>query len=231
MAKKSEEIIIEPMRSTTVRLELTGITPLMLHGRSRYYVQSECWKQNHDKGEKMPEIYCQGKNIYEGLITGIHWEKPITFHDDDIMLYTKEELENYLTNNRPCILGQAFKKSFVECFTTFLKESTGKNGTDIKRALSIDSVIHPVDFESHHIESSIVPTKGIGGSTVVCNANVFEGWKTSIEVSCPDIVFPIRTVVQLIETTGKYIGIGSQRANDYGKYRITELEQVSTLAD
>lgn len=49
----------------------------------------------------MPEIYNQGKNIWEGLITGIHWEKPITFHDEDISLYTQEEWESYMKDNRP----------------------------------------------------------------------------------------------------------------------------------
>ena len=136
------------------------------------------------------------------------------------MLYTEEEWKHYMETNRPCILAQAFKKSFKESFVTFLKESTGKNGTDITRALSVDEFIHPIKFASVYIESSIVPTKGVGGSSVVCNANVFENWSTEITISCPDAVFPVETIIQLIETTGKYIGIGSQRANGYGRYHI-----------
>ena len=168
----------------------------------------------------MPEIYNQGKNIWEGLITGIHWENPITFHDEDISLYTQEEWESYMKDNRPCILTQAFKKAFTETFITFFKDSTGKKGTDIKRSLSMTGSICPVDFESVEVVNNIVPTSGISASPVLCSSNVFHNWRTTIEVSCPDIVFPHETVLQLIETSGKYIGIGTQRANGNGRYHI-----------
>ena len=217
---KSKTFTIEPLKETTLRLELIGDTDLILHKRSRYYEQAECWKQAHDKGAKMPEIYNQSKNIWEGLITGIHWEKPIEFHDEDISLYTQEEWESYMKNNRPCILTQAFKKAFTETFITFFKDSTGKKGTDIKRSLSMAGSICPVTFSDVEVVSNIVPTSGISASPVLCSSNVFHNWRTTIEVSCPDIVFPHETVLQLIETSGKYIGIGTQRANGNGRYHI-----------
>lgn len=225
---KSKVFTIEPLKETTLRLELIGDTDLILHKRSRYYEQAECWKQAHDKGTKMPEIYNQGKNIWEGLITGIHWENPITFHDEDISLYTQEEWESYMKDNRPCILTQAFKKAFTETFITFFKDSTGKKGTDIKRSLSMTGSICPVDFESVEVVNNIVPTSGISASPVLCSSNVFHNWKTTIEVSCPDIVFPHETVLQLIETSGKYIGIGTQRANGNGRYHINP-ENVTVI--
>lgn len=217
---KAKSFTIEPLKETTLRLELIGDTDLILHKRSRYYEQAECWKQAHDKGTKMPEIYNQSKNIWEGLITGIHWEKPITFHDEDISLYTQEEWESYMKDNRPCILTQAFKKAFTETFITFFKDSTGKKGTDIKRSLSMAGSICPVTFSDVEVVSNIVPTSGISASPVLCSSNVFHNWRTTIEVSCPDIVFPHETVLQLIETSGKYIGIGTQRANGNGRYHI-----------
>lgn len=217
---KSKTFTIGPLKETTLRLELIGDTDLILHKRSRYYEQAECWKQAHDKGTKMPEIYNQSKNIWEGLITGIHWEKPITFHDEDISLYTQEEWESYMKDNRPCILTQAFKKAFTETFITFFKDSTGKKGTDIKRSLSMAGSICPVTFSDVEVVSNIVPTSGISASPVLCSSNVFHNWRTTIEVSCPDIVFPHETVLQLIETSGKYIGIGTQRANGNGRYHI-----------
>jgi len=217
---KSKTFTIEPLKETTLKLELIGDTDLILHKRSRYYEQAECWKQAHDKGTKMPEIYNQSKNIWEGLITGIHWEKPIEFHDEDISLYTQEEWESYMKYNRPCILTQAFKKAFTETFITFFKDSTGKKGTDIKRSLSMAGSICPVTFSDVEVVSNIVPTSGISASPVLCSSNVFHNWRTIIEVSCPDIVFPHETVLQLIETSGKYIGIGTQRANGNGRYHI-----------
>lgn len=115
---------------------------------------------------------------------------------------------------------QAFKKAFTETFITFFKDSTGKKGTDIKRSLSMTGSICPVDFESVEVVNNIVPTSGISASPVLCSSNVFHNWRTTIEVSCPDIVFPHETVLQLIETSGKYIGIGTQRANGNGRYHI-----------
>lgn len=225
---KAKSFTIEPLKETTLKLELIGDTDLILHKRSRYYEQAECWKQAHDKGTKMPEIYNQSKNIWEGLITGIHWEKPIEFHDEDISLYTQEEWESYMKDNRPCILTQAFKKAFTETFITFFKDSTGKKGTDIKRSLSMADYICPVNFESVEVVSNIVPTSGISASPVLCSSNVFHNWRTTIEVSCPDIVFPHETVLQLIETSGKYIGIGTQRANGNGRYHINP-ENVTVI--
>lgn len=225
---KAKSFTIEPLKETTLKLELIGDTDLILHKRSRYYEQAECWKQAHDKGTKMPEIYNQSKNIWEGLITGIHCEKPIQFHDEDISLYTQEEWESYMKNNRPCILTQAFKKAFTETFITFFKDSTGKKGTDIKRSLSMAGSICPVNFESVEVVSNIVPTSGISASPVLCSSNVFHNWRTTIEVSCPDIVFPHETVLQLIETSGKYIGIGTQRANGNGRYHINP-ENVTVI--
>lgn len=225
---KAKSFTIEPLKETTLKLELIGDTDLILHKRSRYYEQAECWKQAHDKGTKMPEIYNQSKNIWEGLITGIHWEKPIEFHDEDISLYTQEEWESYMKDNRPCILTQAFKKAFTETFITFFKDSTGKKGTDIKRSLSMAGSICPVNFESVEVVSNIVPTSGISASPVLCSSNVFHNWRTTIEVSCPDIVVPHETVLQLIETSGKYIGIGTQRANGNGRYHINP-ENVTVI--
>lgn len=68
----AKNITIEPLKETTLRVELIGDTDLILHKRSRYYEQAECFKQSKDKGFKMPAIYNQPKNVWEGLITGIH---------------------------------------------------------------------------------------------------------------------------------------------------------------
>ena len=224
---KAKTINLEPLDENMVELELVGDTDLILHPRSRYYLMSEIWKQTHDKGEDMPNIFKQGKNKWEGLITSIHWMQPIEFHDEDISLYTEEEWNDYMKNNQPGILTMAFAKSFKEAFVTFYRDSTGKAGTDFQRALNISETIVPIEFASVRIEEAIVPTKGIGGSTVYCGCNVFSGWKTKIVVSCPKIVFPLNTIIQIIATSGKYIGIGTQRANGYGRYHIESATVIN----
>ncbi len=271
---KEKVISVEPLKENIITMDLVGDTDLMLHARSRYYVQCEVWKQSHDKGSEPPAIYKQGKNIWEPLITSIHWEKPIQFHDEDISLYSEEEWKEYIENNRPCILTSAFVKSFKESFITFFKDTTGRAGTDFSRSVNLEGSICPVDFTSARIENSIVPTMGAGnitffkdttgragtdfsrsvnlegsicpvdftsariensivptmgagkGAPVLASCNVFSGWKTQITVSCPQIVFPLETLIQIISTTGKYIGIGTQRGNGFGRYHI---ENVTVL--
>lgn len=143
---KEKEIKIEPLKETKLNIQLIGDTDLILHGRSRYYLQSEIWKQSHPKGAEPPAIYKQNKNEWEALITSIHWLNPITYHDEDISLYSEEEWKDYMQNNKPCIQGIAFYKSFAESFVTFFKDSIKKNGTDVKRAINMDKSMYPINF-------------------------------------------------------------------------------------
>lgn len=48
----AKNITIEPLKETTLRVELIGDTDLILHKRSRYYEQAECFKQSKDKASK-----------------------------------------------------------------------------------------------------------------------------------------------------------------------------------
>lgn len=219
--ENSSQIKLEPLKENIVILDLEGDSDLILHARSRYFVQSEVWRQTHDKGAEPPAIFKQPKNKWESLITSIHWEKPIVFHDENIGLYSEEEWNEYMKSNRPCILPYAFVKSFKETFITFYKDTTGKAGTDFERGINIKENICPVDITSVSVSEAIVPTMGSGkGSSVYCGCNVFSGWKTRLTLSCPQVVFPMETLVQIVATSGKYIGIGTQRKNGFGRYHI-----------
>lgn len=213
-------ITIKPIKENIITLTLVGDSDLILHKKSRNYEQGQVWIQNQPPGTEMPERY-QGKNVWEQFITTITWEKPITFHDDNVNLYTEDEWKEYMENNRPCILTQAFAKSFQEAFKTFgFKDSTKKAGTDFQRALNFDGNKIPINFTSVTPESKLVPNTGINKSNVVCNQNVFTGWNCEITLRMPEKVFPIETVVSVVSTAGRYIGVGSQRKNGYGRYHI-----------
>lgn len=217
---KEKTIKITPIKENIITLDIVGDSDLILHKKSRLYELGQVWAQNQPKGTELPERF-QGKNKWEQFITSITWEKPIVFHDDDVNLYTEEEWHDYMTNNRPCILSQAFSKSFQEAFKTFgFKDSTKKAGTDFQRALNFDGNKIPVDFTSVVYESKLVPNTGINKSNVVCNQNIFSGWRCRITLRMPEKVFPIETVVSVVSTAGRYIGVGSQRKNGYGRYHI-----------
>ena len=148
MAKKATEKNIEltslPIKSVT--FTLVGDTDLILCKKARSFERQEIFKQSHPKGTKIPSEYQQPYCLWERLITSIHWLNPIEFHDDNHELYTEEEWRSYMQNNKPCILGKAFKDSMKEAFISCgFKESTGKNGTDYMRTTRI-SEINPITF-------------------------------------------------------------------------------------
>lgn len=223
---KSKTITIEPLKETTLEITLIGDTDLILCARGRYYQQSEIWKQSHDKGSDMPAIFKQGKNIWEQRITSIHWKDPIEYHDDDISLYTEDEWKKYMNENQPCILSMAFAKSFKEAFITFFKDSTKKNGTDISRALNMAGVMVPITFAGVRWRDSIVPTSGQTRSSVLSTVNIFSGWSCKIIASCANAVFPPETILAVIDSAGKYIGIGTQRTNGFGRYHVESVRAV-----
>ena len=224
---KAKAISIENIKETRLVVELIGDSDLILHKKSRSFERQEIFKQSHEKGTKIPKDYMQSKNIWEGLITGLTWEKPITYHDDDCDLYTEEEWREHMSNNRPCILAPAFYGSFSEAFKTFgFKEATGKAGTDLQRALNLVRTCFPVDFAGVEVEQKLVPNTGINKTNVICCQNVFSGWKCTIELTVADVVFPYETILSVIQTAGTYIGIGTQRKNGYGRYHIGEIQLI-----
>ena len=152
MANKT--IKIEPIKETTFEITIEGDGDLILHGRPRQYSLSEIWRQSNPKGSDMPTQFKQPRNLWEERITAIHWEKPIEFHDEDISLYSEEEWNRYMKENRPCFLPSAFYKSFAEAFITFFKEGTGKKGTDFRRSINMHGKIYPVNSYRGQFDSN-----------------------------------------------------------------------------
>lgn len=234
MAKKAKETIgevlnLEPIQRTYLKVELIGDSDLILHGMDRYTTMKMIWEREHPENTPLPAIFQQDKtnpNIWQQLITSIHWLHPIEFHDEDISLYSQEEWERYMKENTPCILSRAFLKSFKEVVISFYKYTKLK-GTDLRRSINITNPLCPVTFENVEIRKSIANTREDGGgSPVLSEANVFSGWKTEIEIKAPATVFPTESILAIIQSAGEFIGIGTQRANGYGRYHIGSVQEI-----
>ena len=96
MAQKKVEVVetainLEQIKPKTLIVTVNGTSDLILCKKSRSYELAEIYKQSHPKGSKIPQKYQQDYCLWEKLITSIHWQQPITFHDDDNTLYTEEE--------------------------------------------------------------------------------------------------------------------------------------------
>lgn len=223
--EKTTKITLHETKVETIKMNLVGDEELVLCGKARSYELPEVWKQSHPKGSKMPEKFNQPYSLFEKLITSIHWLNPIEYHDDDWSLYTEEEWRKYLTENKPCILAKAWTESFKEAFLSCgLKESTGRTGADLKRTLSMPHRLTPIDFAEAGFDLHLVPNNTLTHTNVLSAPSVFRGWSCTIGVTFLPKVFPTETIIEMVQTAGKFIGIGSRRGDGYGRYHIESVE-------
>jgi hypothetical protein len=228
MAKTKKEVMqgelinIEPLRATKLIIPIEGTTPIILKGKTRSYEREEIFKQGHPKGTKIPhELDTKlNQNLWEHLITSIHWRDKIeTF--DDYSLYTKEMWEDLMKNNAPCIPMKAFKESFKQVFISFgFKESTKRNGTDLDRTLMVLDQLTPITFQKVEIDQHLAKSNTVGGTNVLTDCNIFYGWKAELHLSHVDAVFPSETILSIVRHAGEYLGLGSQRGEGFGRYQI-----------
>ena len=218
-----KNITFEPIKTTLMKITLIGDTDLILNKKARSYELEEVFKQSHQKGTKIPQKYQQPYNVWEKLITSINWIDPIVYHDDDNSLYTEEEWKFYMQTNKPFIFGKAFKDSWSEAFKSCgFKDSTGKAGTDFERSVIVKQK-NIVTFAEASYDQHLAMTKGLSRTNVLTQNNLFTGWKVGIEITFIESIFPKETLIDLIHTSGIFIGIGSRRKEGYGRYHIGEV--------
>lgn len=226
MAKEQAPITINPIRQGILVMRLVGDSDLILCAKARSYEQAEIYKQSHPKGAKIPEKYQQPYNVWEKLITSIHWQNPITFHDDDNKLYTEAEWNEYMKNNHPCILAKAWQESLKEAFISCgFKDSTGKAGSDFRRTISFGQLT-PITFARAGYDQHLAQTSGLSRVNVLTQQNVFSGWSCDVEVKYLESAFPKETITELFNTAGNFIGIGARRGEGYGRYHVESVAEV-----
>ena len=227
MAKKEETLIIEPVKKTLVRATLKGTGALILNKKARSFERAEIWRQSNPKGAKMPKELAQDYNLWEKLITSVDWRDPIQYHDDDWSKYNEDEWRGYMENNAPCINSQAIFGSMKEAFISFgYKDSTQKNGTDLTRGLSLAKPRFPITFAEARYKQELIPNNTKSHTNVLGQHNEFYGWECPIELYTANVAFPADTVIDLLVTAGKFIGLSTQRKNGYGRFELDGVEKV-----
>ena len=207
-------------------MTIQGDSDLILRKKERSYEREEVFRQSHPKGTKIPAALQQDYNLWEKLITSLHWEKPIEFHDDDYSLYTEDEWKKYMEENRPCILGKSFMESLKEAFISCgFKESTGKAGSDFRRTISFKTLT-PITFAKAGYDQHLVQTSGLSRTNVLTQQNVFSGWSADVEITYLESAFPQKTILELLQTAGHFIGIGARRGEGYGRYHISQVREL-----
>ena len=81
-AKKSTEnqtqIQLGEIKVKKMIVTIVGDSDLILCKKARSYEREEIFKQSHPKGTKIPAELQQPYNMWEKLITSIHWLNSIT---------------------------------------------------------------------------------------------------------------------------------------------------------
>lgn len=215
------------VKYTILEIDIEGDSDLILCKKSRSFEMLEIFKQSHPKGTEVPKTLLQPYNMWEKLITSVHWMKPIEFHDDDWSKYTEEEWQTYMTENSPVILGKAFKDALAEAFISLgFKESTGKAGTDFKRCTEFERIC-PVSFAQAGYDQHLVMTNTASKVNVLTQQNVFSGWMTTVKVTLFERTLPADTLVSMFSAAGTFIGVGSRRSEGYGRYHVAEVRKYA----
>lgn len=223
----TSEIRLEAIDPQTMLVLARGTSPLVLCKKARSYEREEIFRQSHPKGTKIPAEYQQPYSLFEKLITSIHWLNPIDFHDDDYSKYTEEEWQRYMTENKPCILSNAWMGSMNEAFISCgFKDSTGKAGTDLKRTISFETLT-PITFAEAGYDQHLAQTSGLSRTNVLTQQNIFSGWEAHIKVQYLPIAFPKETVLSILQCAGSFIGVGARRKEGYGRFEIVSATDVA----
>lgn len=159
----------------------------------------------------------QEPNIWENIITSIHW------YNGEPSEFTQEGLRDALLNNKPCITAFGLKKSFGDAVV--------RNGID-KYKTKFDANVNvvskgglvPVSFTEHNLYERLMSPKK--GSPVLVYLNRFSGWSATFDVHYMDSIYSAEQILNIINLAGFGLGIGSGRSSGYGRYHITAVEAV-----
>ena len=231
-ATKKNEVVesaisLEQIKPKTMIVTVNGTSDLILCKKSRSYELEEIFRQSHPKGTKIPSEFQQAYCLWEKLITSIHWLHPIEFHDADYQLYTQQEWEKYMTENKPCILANSWIGSLNEAFISCgFKDSTGKAGTDLKRTISFETLT-PIRFAKAGYDQHLAQTSGLSRTNVLTQQNVFSGWTADVEIHYLPIAFPQETVLGIMQCAGSFIGVGARRKEGYGRFELAGVKEIA----
>lgn len=219
-AKKSskKEIIVSDLKIKYAKIFVEGDSDLIINQMSAHAARTLIHKQRGLGTLKETE------NYWENLITSIRWRDPLPLTEKEgYEQYDEEWFHKILAENCPCISNFGLKKSF--CATVVRNNldtySTGFNATVSVLPPNGDT---PIEYAEHSVLTSLLPPPSNIGTRVLCDENVFHGWKASFDIQYTESVYTLDEIVSIINLAGFGIGIGSGRSTGYGRYHVTAVK-------
>jgi len=206
MSKKETTITVKPLTLNTATITICGDGDLVLNKMNDVSTR-QLVDQRKNKSKTVEEV-----NEWEQIITAMHWK------DGTPRNYSREGLEEALTENAPCITSFGLKKSFEQAVVR-----CGIDKYSTKFAMSVNVVapggLVPIRFVEHHIDEKLMSPKR--GAPVLVRLNRFSGWSADITVQYVEGgEYSLEQIVQIIGLAGFGGGIGSGRTSGYGRYHV-----------
>lgn len=156
-------------------------------------------------------------NMWEGVITSIHWRdgKPSDMSEDG--------LRKALEENAPCITSFGLKKSFGDAV---VRNEIDKYKTKFDAGVNVVAKggLVPIKFSEHFLDEKLMSPKK--GSPVLVYLNRFSGWSATFTVSYMESVYSAEQIINIINLAGFGLGIGSGRTSGFGRYHVEEVVAI-----
>lgn len=210
--KKERVIEVQPIKIESATILIEGDGDLVLNKMNARTVRELTATRDGKKTTK------QVPNIWEDIITSIHWRDGYPVQDTYTDM-TEQTLHEMLTNNAPCITGFGLKKSFNQAV---VRNEIDTYATKFDNAMNVVARLEPIKFTEHLVDKTLMSPKR--GAPVLVYINRFSGWSSQIHITYTENVYSLDQIVNIINMAGFGLGIGSGRSSGYGRYHVVGIE-------
>ena len=215
MKKDNNAIEVMDLQSKIKRMTITitGDSDLVLNKMNQRNVRALTGDRKKQREEP---------NMWEDLITAIHWKNPLPMTDTYIES-NEDMMHKLLVENAPCITQFGLKKSFGQ---TVVRTGIDKYATSFDAAMNIETGngLVPIKFASWGYTEQLMSPKR-GAPINVC-LNHFVGWEATFTIAYMEGVYSRDRIIDVINLAGFSIGIGSGRTSGYGRYHVSAIEAM-----
>ncbi len=215
MKKDKNTVVLEPIKIQTATVTIDGDTDLVLN-KMNARAERTLTDERTGEGKKVKQV----PNIWEDIITAMHWRDGLQMKDSYIES-TEERLVSMLQNNAPCITAFGLGKSFGQAVT---RNEIDKYATKFDNAVNVLSHggLIPIKFTEHCVDTRLMSPKR--GAPVLVHLNRFAGWTAQFQIQYTEHVYSLEEIVNIINLAGFGLGIGSGRTSGYGRYHVADVK-------
>lgn len=213
-AKKKDEnaMTLYPVETKAITVTIEGTSDLILNQMNARNQRALMGK--YTGSGKMVR---QDPNMWEDLITQIHWLNPPPM-TDTYKESNEAMMSKLLKTNAPCITGFGFKKMLASALrNNDIETYANRLNSSINIRCKRGDLI-PVRFSNWGYETKLMP--GPMKSQILTYFNHFAGWSADVTIEFTTNVYTAEQIINLVKLAGFGCGIGSGRSSGYGRFTV-----------